>query len=49
MGTTLIIVGAIILLMFLIIISNISVVQQRQAYVIERLGEFHCVGGVGFK
>ena len=49
MGTTLIIVGSIILLLFLIIISNFSVVQQSQAYVIERLGAFHCVWGVGFK
>ena len=47
MGTTLIIVGSIILLLFLIIISNFSVVQQSQAYVIERLGAFHSVWGVG--
>ena len=30
-----------------IIISNISVVQQSRAYVIERLGAFHEVWGVG--
>ena len=47
METTLIIVGAIILLLFLIIISNVAVVQQSQAYVIERLGAFHSVWGVG--
>ncbi len=47
METTLIIVGAIVLLLFLIIISNVAVVQQSQAYVIERLGAFHCVWGVG--
>ena len=47
METTLIIVGAIVLLLFLIIISNVAVVQQSQAYVIERLGAFHSVWGVG--
>ena len=30
-----------------IIIANISVVQQSRAYVIERLGAFHEVWGVG--
>ncbi len=34
------------ILLFLII-SNISVVQQSRAYVIERLGAFHSVWGVG--
>ena len=33
----------------LIFISNIFVVQQGHAYVIERLGAFHKVEGVGFK
>ena len=47
MGPTLIIIGAIAVILFLIIISNISVVQQSQTYVIERLGAFHCVWGVG--
>ena len=47
MGTTLIIVGSIVLVLFLIIISNISVVQQSRAYVIERLGAFQSVWGVG--
>ena len=47
METTLIIVGSIILLLFLIIIANVAVVQQSRAYVIERLGAFHCVWGVG--
>ena len=32
---------------FLLIIPNISVVQQSKAYVIERLGGFHTVWGVG--
>ena len=36
-----------IVLVFAIIISNIAVVQQSRAYVIERLGAFHSVWGVG--
>ena len=42
-----IIVGAIVLIVAAIIISNIAVVQQSRAYVIERLGAFHEVWGVG--
>lgn len=34
-------------LLFVVIITNISVVQQSRAYVIERLGGFHAVWGVG--
>lgn len=34
-------------LLFVVIITNISVVQQSRAYVIERLGGFHTVWGVG--
>ena len=41
------IVLAIIALVFIITISNIFVVQQSRAYVIERLGAFHAVQGVG--
>ena len=42
------IIGAIVIIMlFVIIISNIFVVQQSRAYVIERLGGFHKVQGVG--
>ena len=37
----------IIVILFFLIISNISVVQQSRAYVIERLGAFHSVWGVG--
>ena len=37
----------VILIVFVIIISNIAVVQQSRAYVIERLGAFHTVWGVG--
>ena len=36
-----------IVLAILLIISNIAVVQQSRAYVIERLGAFHTVWGVG--
>ena len=42
------IIGLIIFaILFLIIISNIAVVQQSRAYVIERLGAFQTVWGVG--
>ena len=37
----------IVILAFVIIISNISVVQQSRAYMVERLGAFHSVWGVG--
>ena len=36
-----------IAIIFLLVISNIFVVQQSRAYVIERLGAFHAVQGVG--
>lgn len=42
-----IVIIAVIAIAFIIIISNIAVVQQSQAYVIERLGAFHKVWGVG--
>ncbi len=38
---------AIIIIAFILIISNIAVVQQSRAYVVERLGAFHQVWGVG--
>ena len=42
------IIGIIIaVILFVIIIANIAVVQQSRAYVIERLGAFHTVWGVG--
>ena len=41
------IIGAVILIALLIVISNIFVVQQSRAYVVERLGAFHAVQGVG--
>ena len=40
-------IGAIVVILFLIVISNIYVVQQSRAYVVERLGAFHAVHGVG--
>ena len=42
-----IIIGIILIGILIIIISNIAVVQQSRAYVIERLGGFHAVQGVG--
>ena len=42
-----IIVLALFVIAFLIVISNIAVVQQSRAYVIERLGAFQTVWGVG--
>ena len=42
------VIGAIVvIILFLIVISNIQVVQQSRAYVIERLGAFNTVWGVG--
>ena len=38
---------ALVAIVFVLIISNIAVVQQSRAYVIERLGAFHSVWGVG--
>ena len=42
-----IIIGALVVILLGIIISNIAVVQQSRAYVIERLGAFQSVWGVG--
>ena len=44
---TLIVVGVIAVIVILILISNIIVVQQSKAYVVERLGAFQSVWGVG--
>ncbi len=38
---------ATVVILFVIVISNIAVVQQSRAYVIERLGAFQSVWGVG--
>ncbi len=40
-------IGAVVILLLIILISNIIVVQQSRAYVIERLGAFQAVWGVG--
>lgn len=39
--------GILVLLLLIILVTNIIVVQQSKAYVIERLGAFHAVWGVG--
>ena len=36
-----------IVLVLIVIVSNIHIVQQSKAYVVERLGAFHAVWGVG--
>ena len=41
------IIAAVIVVLLIIIIKNIAVVQQSRAYVIERLGAFHSIWGVG--
>ena len=41
------VIGAIVVIGLLLIISNIAVVEQSRAFVIERLGAFHAVWGVG--
>ena len=46
MGGLIVFLGIFVIL-FALVISNISVVQQSRAYVIERLGAFHSVWGVG--
>ncbi len=38
---------AVIVILFIIAVANIAVVQQSRAYVVERLGAFHCVWSVG--
>ena len=42
-----IVIGAIVVILFIIVIRNIAVVQQSRAYVIERLGAFQSVWTVG--
>ncbi len=37
----------VVAVLFILVITNIAVVQQSRAYVIERLGAFHAVWGVG--
>ena len=45
--TGFIIVAILVILLLILIISNIQVVQQSRAYVVERLGVFHSVWGQG--
>ncbi len=40
--------AALVIVVFIVVISNIVIVQQARAYVIERLGAFHTVWDVGF-
>ena len=42
-----ILIAIVVVLLLIIVIRNIVVVQQSRAYVIERLGAFHTVWGVG--
>jgi len=43
----LIVLAVVVLIALIIVVTNIAVVQQSRAYVIERLGAFHSVWGVG--
>ena len=38
---------AVVVIIFIIVVSNIQVVQQSRAYVVERLGAFRAIWGVG--
>lgn len=40
-------IAILVILVLVIIVRNIYVVQQSRAYVVERLGAFHSVWGVG--
>ena len=40
-------IAAAVIILFILVISNIYIVQQSRAYFIERLGAFHAVHGVG--
>ena len=42
-----IVIAVIVVLLLLILIKNVVIVRQSRAYVIERLGAFHAVWGVG--
>ncbi|MCC8123072.1 MAG: SPFH/Band 7/PHB domain protein [Oscillospiraceae bacterium] len=43
-----VIIVIVVIIILLIVVTNIRIVQQSRAYVIERLGAFHSVWGVGF-
>ena len=42
-----IIIPALLILIIVVIISNIKIVPQANAYVLERLGAFHATWGTG--
>ncbi|MBQ2895633.1 MAG: SPFH/Band 7/PHB domain protein [Oscillospiraceae bacterium] len=42
-----IVIAVVVVLLLIVAVSNIFVVQQAKAYVVERLGKFHAVMGVG--
>jgi len=44
---TAVVIAAIILFLLIVLIKNVVVVRQSRAYVIERMGAFHAVWGVG--
>ncbi|MBE6971627.1 MAG: SPFH/Band 7/PHB domain protein [Ruminococcaceae bacterium] len=46
-GFGFIVIAIVVVLALLVIVKNIYVVQQSKAYVVERLGAFHAVMGVG--
>ncbi len=46
-GPAFIIIAVVVILLLFVVISNIYVVQQSKAYVVERLGAFYAVMGVG--
>ena len=41
-------IAIVVVLVLIVIVRNIYIVQQSKAYVVERLGAFHSVWGVGF-
>ncbi|MEG1721228.1 MAG: SPFH domain-containing protein, partial [Pseudoflavonifractor sp.] len=47
MPSFVIILGVLVLLLLVVLALNVKVVQQSKAYVVERLGAFHSVWGVG--
>ena len=46
-GPAFIIIAVVVVLLLAVVVSNIYVVQQSKAYVVERLGAFYAVMGVG--
>ena len=42
-----IVIAVIVIFLLIILIKNVVIVRQSRAYVIERLGAFHAVWGVG--